>query len=186
MIKNKMSNHKNKIIFITGGAKSGKSSLALKPASLYSVKKAYIATAEPLDAEMLERIDRHKRQRGLDWDVFEEPLKIGDSIKKIMGEYPFIIIDCLTLWVSNLLTRQDNERFIEKELQKLITVLDLFHNNYGSQLIIVSNEVGMGIVPDNTLSRRFMDIAGMLNQKVAEIADEVYLTVSGIPVKIKG
>lgn len=181
-----MSNYKNRIIFITGGAKSGKSSLALKPASLYSGRKAYIATAEPLDAEMLQRIDRHKRQRGHDWDVYEEALKIGDTIKDIMDKYPFIVLDCLTLWASNLLTRQDDERFIEKELEEFISALNLFQNNYGSQLIIVSNEVGMGIVPDNALSRRFRDIAGMLNQKVAEIADEVYLAISGIPVKIKG
>lgn len=177
---------KNKIIFITGGAKSGKSSLALKPASLYSGRKAYIATAEPLDLEMLEKIDRHKNQRGLDWDVFEEPLLIGDTIKSIIGKYPFIVLDCLTLWVSNLLTRQDDERFIESELQNFINALDEFQKNYGCQLVIVSNEVGMGIVPDNALSRRFRNIAGMLNQKVAEIADEVYLAISGIPVKIKG
>ncbi len=181
-----MTHHKSKIIFITGGARSGKSSLALKPASLYSGKKAYIATAEPLDPEMEERINKHRRQRGNDWDVFEEPIKIADCIKLTMGKYPFIVLDCLTIWVSNLLTRQNDEKTIETELERFITALNLFRDTFDSQLIIVSNEIGMGIVPDNTLSRRFRDMAGVLNQKVADIADEAYLAVSGLPLKIKG
>lgn len=181
-----MSEYKGGIIFITGGARSGKSTFALKLASSNEGKKAYIATAEPLDPEMEERIDKHREQRGNDWSVFEESIKIGDSIKEIMGEYSLIVLDCLTLWVSNLLTRQNDEKTIETELERFIAALKLFQNTAGSQLIIVSNEVGLGIVPDNALSRRFRDIAGMLNQKVAEIADEAYLVVSGLPLKIKG
>ncbi len=176
----------SRIIFITGGARSGKSSLALKPASLYTGKKAYIATAEPLDSEMCERIDLHKRQRGSGWHVIEEPLNIPDVIRKLMGEYPLIVLDCLTLWVSNLLTGQYEEMFIETEFQRLIKTLESFKMTPGSQLIIVSNEVGLGIVPDNALARRFRDKAGILNQMVVELADEVYLAVSGIPLRIKG
>ena len=181
-----MSADRSRIILITGGARSGKSSLALKPASLSPCKKAYLATGEPLDPEMLERIDKHKMQRGKDWDLLEEPIKIGNAIERLMGEYSMIVLDCLTLWVSNLLTRQNDEIAIEREYQNFMAALKLFQSTEGSRLIIVSNEVGMGIVPDNTLSRRFRDIAGTLNQRVAEIADEVYLAVSGIPLKIKG
>jgi adenosylcobinamide kinase/adenosylcobinamide-phosphate guanylyltransferase len=176
----------SRVIFITGGARSGKSSLALKPASMCAGKKAYIATAEPLDSEMLKRIKRHKAQRGDGWDVIEEPLKITDVIEKIMNKYTLIVLDCLTLWVSNLMTGEHDDANIEEEYKSFIKVLNLFKRTDGLQLIVVSNEIGMGIVPDNPLARRFRDQAGKLNQIVAETADEVYLVVSGIPVRIKG
>jgi len=176
----------SRVIFITGGARSGKSSLALKPAFMCAGKKAYIATAEPLDSEMLDRIERHKAQRGDGWDVIEEPLKITDVIEKIINKYTLIVLDCLTLWVSNLMTGEHDDANIEEEYKSFIKVLNLFKRTDGSQLIIVSNEIGMGIVPDNPLARRFRDQAGKLNQIVAETADEVYLVVSGIPVRIKG
>lgn len=181
-----MSAKNGKIILITGGARSGKSAFALRQASLYSGKKAYIAAAEPLDNEMQERIEKHKIQRGKEWDAFEEPIKIADVIRETMGRYPVIVLDCLTLWLSNLLTRQNDEEIVKIELEDFITALKSFQSLSGSQLIIVSNEVGMGIVPDNALSRRFRDLAGVLNQKVAELADEAYLLVSGMPIKIKG
>lgn len=177
---------KGKIIFITGGARSGKSSFALKHASVYSGKKAYIATAEPLDNEMQERIEKHRIQRGKEWDAFEEPIMIADVIREIMGRYPVIVLDCLTLWLSNLLTRQNDENIVEAELEKFAAVLKSFQGSSGSQLFIVSNEVGMGIVPDNALSRRFRDMAGVLNQRAAEAADEAYLVVSSMPLRIKG
>ncbi|MCX8030148.1 MAG: bifunctional adenosylcobinamide kinase/adenosylcobinamide-phosphate guanylyltransferase [Thermodesulfovibrionales bacterium] len=181
-----MINQRNKIIFIIGGAKSGKSSIALKHASSHLGKKAYIATAEPLDSEMFERIQIHKKQRDSGWEVFEEPLLISNTVNSVKGKYASIILDCLTLWISNLLTKQDDRGFVEQEMQNFINAINNFKNGYGCQLVIVSNEVGMGIVPDNSLARLFRDIAGSINQQVAEVADEVYLAVSGIPLKIKG
>ncbi len=193
-----------KIIFILGGARSGKSTYALKEASKFSGKKVYIATAEALDEEMKERIEKHKRERGKDWDSYEEPLKISDVIKKIVGKYSVIVIDCLTLWLSNVMHAGLN---IETEIEHLISSLATIHPstnqpyfNKTMKLIppllkgcggdyqviyIVSNEVGLGIVPENEISRRFRDMAGLLNQKIAGVADKVYMVVAGIPIKIK-
>jgi adenosylcobinamide kinase/adenosylcobinamide-phosphate guanylyltransferase len=185
-----------KIIFITGGAKSGKSAYALINATRISGDKAYIATAEALDEEMRERIENHKGQRGKEWDTFEEPLKIAKVIKEIEGKYTAIVLDCLTLWLSNILIRTQNTKnrtvTVEMEIEGLLDSLSLFKKSPvcggGSgfcSLYIVSNEVGMGIVPENDMARKFRNIAGILNQKVAEISDEVYVVVAGIPVKIK-
>jgi len=193
-----------KIIFILGGARSGKSTYALKEASKFSGKKMYIATAEALDEEMKERIEKHKRERGKDWDAYEEPLKIAEVIKKTEGRYQIIVVDCLTLWLSNVMHAGLN---IETEIEHLISSLATIHSstnqpyfNKTMKLIpplikgsggdyqviyIVSNEVGMGIVPENEISRRFRDMAGLLNQKIAGVADKVYMVVAGIPIKIK-
>lgn len=168
-----------KIVFITGGARSGKSSFAMAEASKINGKKAYIATAEALDEEMRQRIENHKRQRGNDWVTYEEPLKIAEVIKEIKGKYSVILIDCLTLWLSNIMHIDLN---IKAEIEHLISSLVTCRF---SLVIIVSNEVGMGIVPDNELSRKFRDMAGLLNQKIAATSDEVYMVVAGIPVKIK-
>ena len=187
----------NKIIFITGGARSGKSAYALSNATRISGDKTYIATAEALDKEMRERIEKHKRQRGKEWDTFEEPLKIAKVIKEIEGKYTAIVLDCLTLWLSNILIRTQNTEnrteTVEMEIEGLLDSLSLFKKSPvcggGSgfcSLYIVSNEVGMGIVPENDMARKFRDTAGFLNQRVAEIAHEVYLLISGIALKVKG
>lgn len=169
-----------KVTFVIGGARSGKSSFALKEASKCSGQKAYIATAQALDDEMKERIERHKRERGDEWNTFEEPLKIAGLIPDLAGKYKVVLLDCLTIWLSNsMMTDAD----VKNEIEELINTLRITH--YASRLFIVSNEVGMGIVPENKLARQFRDLAGMLNQKVAEIADEVYLVTAGIPIKIK-
>ena len=170
-----------KITFITGGARSGKSSFAMAEASKINGKKAYIATAEALDEEMRKRIENHKRQRGNDWVTYEEPIKIAKVIKEIKGKYSLIIIDCLTLWLSNIM---HSDLDIIDEIENLIDTLRV--TRHASRIYIVSNEVGMGIVPENDMARRFRDISGILNQKVAEVSDEVYLLVAGIPMKIKG
>jgi len=183
----------SKIIFITGGARSGKSSFALNEASKIKGQKAYIATAEALDSEMKKRIERHKKGRGNDWDTFEEPIKIADLIKTVGDKYKVVLVDCLTLWLSNILTRAQNTehrtQIIEDNIQRLIDVSkDFSVCSLGSgfcNLYVVSNEVGMGIVPDNKLAREFRDWAGFLNQKIAETADEVYLVTAGIPMRIK-
>ncbi|MFA6055505.1 MAG: bifunctional adenosylcobinamide kinase/adenosylcobinamide-phosphate guanylyltransferase [Thermodesulfovibrionales bacterium] len=168
-----------KITFITGGAKSGKSSFALKQASSIAGKKAYIATAEALDEEMRKRIEDHRKQRGKEWDTFEEPLMIAEVIKKIGGQYDTLVLDCLTLWLSNVMHANLNT---EAEIERLISSL-LSHQ---TSVFIVSNEVGMGIVPENEMARKFRDMTGMLNQKLAGAADEVYIVVAGIPLRIKG
>ncbi|MDP3297620.1 MAG: bifunctional adenosylcobinamide kinase/adenosylcobinamide-phosphate guanylyltransferase [Thermodesulfovibrionia bacterium] len=168
----------SKIIFIIGGARSGKSSFALKEASNISGKKAYIATAEALDSEMKGRIEKHRKDRGNNWDVYEEPLKISDVLSDIKTKYDVVVIDCLTLWLSNLM---HSNKDIKSEIESFCSSLFTVH----CPLFTVSNEVGMGIVPDNKLAREFRDLAGFLNQKIAEIADEVYVVTAGIPVKIK-
>lgn len=197
-----------KIVFIIGGARSGKSSFAMKEAEKTAGRKAYIATAQAFDNEMKERIKKHKMERGADWDTFEEPEKIVDALLNLAGRYQIILLDCLTLWLSNLLpgtqstehrtqtedkvkNKEQRQELVEGSVQELVDSLKHLQKVCapGSEfcvLFVVSNEVGMGIVPENELARRFRDLAGMLNQKVAEIADEVYLVTAGIPVKIKG
>lgn len=168
-----------KIIFITGGARSGKSRFAVAEASKIKSKKLYIATAQALDEEMKERIEKHKKHRGKDWDTHEEPLDIVDVIKKNKDEYSVMVVDCLTLWLSNLM---HSNKDTEQEIDCFVSSL----SNINCTLFFVSNEVGMGIVPENELARKFRDIAGVLNQKIAAISDEVYLVTAGIPIKIKG
>ncbi|MEK6528079.1 MAG: bifunctional adenosylcobinamide kinase/adenosylcobinamide-phosphate guanylyltransferase [Nitrospirota bacterium] len=169
----------NKIIFITGGARSGKSAFALKKASEISGRKAYIATAEALDNEMKKRIEKHKNDRGNNWDTYEEPVKIAELIKTVGDKYKVVLVDCLTLWLSNLI---HTGREVNKEIESFISSLVTHHS---SLIFIVSNEVGMGIVPDNKMAREFRDWAGFLNQKIAGISDEVYLIAAGIPLRIK-
>ena len=175
---------KQKVIFVTGGAKSGKSSFVLNEAEKHEGQKAFIATAEALDEEMVNRIEKHKGQRGEDWNTYEEPLRISEVIKKIEGRYGAIVVDCLTLWLSNLMHADLD---ITQEIENLVEVL----RNSGlrtpnSGLFLVSNEVGTGIVPDNKLAREFRDLAGTMNQRVAGVSDEVFMVVAGIPVKVKG
>lgn len=168
-----------KITFILGGARSGKSSYAEGIALDSKRKKIYVATAAVLDKEMEERIEKHRLQRGDDWDLVETPLDIAKQIKSSDYENSVILVDCLTLWLSNLL---HNEMNITEQINILIESL----KSTQADMVLVSNEVGLGIVPENALARQFRDYAGILHQKVAEIADEVVLVVAGIPMKIKG
>lgn len=179
-----------------GGARSGKSSFALLEASKIEGQKAYIATAEVLDEEMKERIEKHIFERGGEWDTYEEPLKIDAVLSEVKDTYNVVLLDCLTMWLSNLLIRKPGTKkrikTVEECIIKFIDAMRQLKNSsvstpvFGlSVLYIVSNEVGMGIVPENKVARHFRDLAGMLNQKIAEIAHEVYLVTAGIPVKIK-
>jgi len=178
------------ITFVLGGARSGKSRFALEKASVCKGKKIYIATAQAIDDEMKERIEKHKEERSEEWATLEEPLNITTLISDIHRSYDVILLDCLTLWLSNLLLDGED---IEVEIASLIDALRITpacagataDRHHASRIFIVSNEVGLGIVPDNALSRRFRDLSGYLNQKMAAIADEVYLITAGIPVKIK-
>ena len=172
----------NKLIFITGGCRSGKSQFAQDYANRHFHKKLYLATCEPLDEEMVKRIEDHKKRRGSDWQTVEEPIKIAEAIKQHKHGTEVILLDCITLWLSNLLMRQQSDHEVMKEVSRLTDTV----NQGQLSLIFVSNEVGMGIVPVEPLGRRFRDLAGMANQKIAEAAQTVVFMVSGIPMFLKG
>lgn len=183
-----------KIIFVTGGARSGKSSFVIGEASRCSGKKVVIATAEALDEEMRERIRNHRLQRGDEWETCEEPVHLVDILKRVRDSHDVIVIDCLTIWLSNLLVREGfhdvDRQTAEESIATFIGALTEMKEDQrqapgARRLYIVSNEVGMGIVPENRLARQFRDLAGTLNQKVAAAADEVYLVTAGIPMAIK-
>jgi adenosylcobinamide kinase/adenosylcobinamide-phosphate guanylyltransferase len=171
----------NRTLFITGGARSGKSAFAERISAERPGKRAYLATAQALDAEMVARIEHHRKRRGDAWDTFEEPLAVAELIDKLNGRYEVLLLDCLTLWLSNVIARHDDDRSIST----LVESLSLAVRRFPGTAIVVSNEVGLGIVPDNALARRFRDIAGFANQLLAQAADEVFFLAAGIPVKIK-
>jgi adenosylcobinamide kinase/adenosylcobinamide-phosphate guanylyltransferase len=172
---------RGRIYFITGGARSGKSGFAEKLALDLPGRRAYVATAQALDEEMAARIAKHQKDRGAAWDTFEEPLAIPDLLRKLSDRYPVMLLDCLTLWLSNVMAHTENDGQVLTRTEDLVCAV----KEYRGSSIIVSNEVGLGIVPDNPLARKFRDLAGMLNQTVARAADEVYFTAAGIPIKIK-
>ncbi|HXX33216.1 MAG TPA: bifunctional adenosylcobinamide kinase/adenosylcobinamide-phosphate guanylyltransferase [Thermodesulfobacteriota bacterium] len=171
-----------KIILITGGCRSGKSRFALDYANQHFSKKLFLATCEALDEEMAQRIAHHKKMRSPEWETIEEPVEIVDKIRRYGDEVEVILLDCITLWLSNLLMRRKGDSEIMKEISALIDTLQ----EKQTSLIFVSNEVGMGIVPADPLSRRFRDLSGMTNQKIAEAADTAIFMVSGIPIFLKG
>lgn len=170
-----------KIIFILGGARSGKSRFAIKLAKERAKKVAFIATCQPKDLEMKKRINIHKKARPRNWQSFEEPEDLSLLLKRIGSKFEVIVIDCLTLWVSNLLIKGLKEYLIKNKVNKMLAIL----RRIRGKSIIVSNEVGLGIVPENKLARDFRDIAGRINQIIAEKSDEVFFLVSGIPLRIK-
>jgi len=168
------------LAFVIGGIKSGKTKFALKKAEeLNNGKLYYIATARAVDEEMKDRIERHKRERGEKWITIEEPIEVDGVLKKI-PKGSIIIIDCLTTWLTNLLIEnydvEEKTNILLDILLKTKTDLDLF---------LISNEVGLGIIPDNPLARKFIDLSGNLHQKVAQIADEVYFILCGCEIKVK-
>ena len=168
------------IILITGGARSGKSRYAEQRSTELGSRRLYVATAEAKDEEMAQRIAEHKRRRGDEWTTIEEAVQLAEALLTQRGRTDCALVDCITLWVSNLLLRRDTKYAEEKveELLKILPRLD-FH------IILVTNEVGWGIVPDNPLARQFRDLAGWTNQRIAAIANEVVLTVAGIPTVVK-
>ena len=165
------------IILITGGARSGKSVRAEARARSFAGKPVYIATAEALDGEMRERITRHRARRANEWKEYETPLELVAALAATDGGGARLV-DCLTLWLSNLMHAN---RDWEREGVRLVETLRGQHG----PVVLVSNEVGLGIVPDNALARRFRDAAGILNQMVARVADEVEFVVAGLPMRVK-
>ena len=170
-----------KITLILGGARSGKSSYALNLAKKYK-KVAFIATCVGLDREMRERIKLHKESRPAHWKTFEEPRDLVRLIRELSDSFDCILIDCLTLLVSNLVLSGDKQEEVLKKIKEIIFVL----GKKKARIILVSNEVGLGLVPVNKLGRDFRDIAGRVNQLVADKSDKVFFTLSGIALKIKG
>ncbi len=170
-----------KITFILGGARSGKSSYALGLAKKSKGKVIFIATCQPKDAEMKKRIKAHKRARPLSWQTVEEYINIDQAIEKTSGKCVCLVIDCLTLWVSNLILAGYNQDKIADKINKVLSSL----KKIKAKAIIVSNEVGLGIVPQNKLGRYFRDAAGRINQIVVGQADEVFFMLSGLPLKLR-
>lgn len=168
------------LVFVIGGIKSGKTKFALKKAEgLNNSKLYYIATARAIDEEMKVRIERHKIERGEKWITIEEPIDI-DAVLQTIPKGSVIIIDCLTTWLTNLLIENYD---VEEKTNKLIDILLKIKTNL--DLFLISNEVGLGIIPDNPLGRKFIDLSGNLHQKVAQIADEVYFILCGCEIKVK-
>lgn len=168
----------NGLTLVLGGARSGKSAYALKLGESLAGPRVYLATGQAGDAEMALRIDRHKEERGDGWKTVEEPKEVVPIIEKSDG---VVLIDCLTLWISNLLFAGLGDG----EIIKMAESLALASSSTGARVIAVSNEVGLGIVPDNALARRFRDLSGATNRLMAERATEVWFVAAGIPLKMK-
>jgi len=167
------------ILLITGGARSGKSRYAEARAASLGSRRLYIATAEAGDEEMAQRIAAHRKRRGEAWTTVEEPVRLTETLLEARHCADCALVDCLTLWLSNLLFH--HEKNIEEKIEALAQALP----RLDFSVVLVTNEVGAGIVPDNPLARRFRDLAGWTNQRLAAVADEVVLMVAGIPMIVK-
>ncbi len=166
-----------KSILITGGARSGKSTLAERWTLEAGQRPIYIATCRVRDDEMAARVAEHQARRGAEWQTIVEPIHVVEALERTDGQGPRLV-DCLTLWLSNLMEDDMDPEAEAARLAKAIVA-------QSSPVVIVTNEVGLGIVPENALARRFRDAQGRLNQTIAEVAGEVYLAVSGLPLKVK-
>ena len=173
-------------IFITGGTRSGKSLFAEQRALEFGEPLCYLATAQALDGEMDERITVHQARRGTTWHTVEEPLQLPLALANCDNRYAAILVDCLTLWLTNLLLLDEKPgRESEQRIIAEVEELSLTLSAMTTPVIIVSNEVGMGIVPEHRLGRIFRDVAGQANQIIAATASEAWLVASGIPIKLK-
>ncbi|MBL8663495.1 MAG: bifunctional adenosylcobinamide kinase/adenosylcobinamide-phosphate guanylyltransferase [Candidatus Odyssella sp.] len=168
-----------KVMLITGGARAGKSRYAERLMAARPARHAVIATATAGDAEMAERIARHRAERDKTWETIEQPISVRSAIRNSARPDRIVLVDCLTLWISNLMAEQ---RDIEVEMQGLVGTLKIA----AGPVIIVSNEVGLGIVPDNALARAFRDNLGRANQLVAAAAEVAVFMAAGIPIVLKG
>ena len=169
-----------RIVLIGGGARSGKSRFALKYATHLGARRLFVATAVAGDEEMRGRIDRHRRERGDGFVTREEPLALVEALSEA-ASFDVVVIDCLTLWLSNLLLESMPEAAIERRIEELVGVL----KEAEPDVVLVTNEVGLGIVPEHALARRFRDLAGRAHQELAEVADEVYLGAMGCLLRLK-
>jgi adenosylcobinamide kinase / adenosylcobinamide-phosphate guanylyltransferase len=171
---------KSRIVLVTGGARSGKSRYAEERGRATGGRLLYIATAEARDDEMARRIAAHRGRRGADWTTVEAPVEIARALTANRGRFDAVLVDCVTLWLSNLLERAD-ESAIEGAVDAFIAAA----HDFGAPVFVVTNELGSGIVPESALARKFRDVAGWMNQRLAAAADEVVLMVAGLPVVVK-
>jgi len=170
----------NRHVLVLGGARSGKTGFAERLAMRAGSKPAYLATAAALDGEMRERIRTHQQQRSGRFATVEEPVELPGAILRAAQQHDVILVDCLTLWITNLLGASFDVAAAVEELGAVLAEVET------SRVILVSNEVGLGIVPDNALARMFRDLAGSAHQRLAEICDDVYFVVAGLPLTLKG
>ncbi|MGI9407768.1 MAG: bifunctional adenosylcobinamide kinase/adenosylcobinamide-phosphate guanylyltransferase [Hyphomicrobiaceae bacterium] len=166
------------LTLVLGGARSGKSAFVEKLVAESGLNKIYIATGEARDDEMKDRIAMHRARRGSDWTTVEAPLDLADAIVAHASAAAIVLVDCLTLWISNLL-------MAERDLDTAFDDLAGRMGDIAGPVVLVSNEVGLGIVPENALARRFRDAQGQLNQRMAALADEVYFLAAGLPTTLK-
>jgi len=172
---------KKMLQLILGGARSGKSRLAEKLASDSQLAVTYIATSQPLDGEMNARVAHHRARRPAEWALIEEPIALARVLRENAGAERCLLVDCLTLWLTNLLMLDDAAR-LAAEREALLDGLA----SLPGEIIFVSNETGMGVVPLGELTRRYVDEAGWLHQALAERCQRVVLTVAGLPLTLKG
>jgi len=183
---------KSQIILCSGGARSGKSEFAERLALATAGRKAYVATGQAFDEEMIDRIKKHQERRGEIWNNFEVPLHLAIEWQNISQTADVILIDCLTMFTTNHMMahgsiqgQQDANQLEATVLTELETLLASIKSCEGKTVIFVTNEIGLGIVPDNKLARYFRDIAGRVNRTVAAAADKLYLTISGVTIELK-
>jgi adenosylcobinamide kinase / adenosylcobinamide-phosphate guanylyltransferase len=170
------------VTLITGGARSGKSAHALALAQQAAgTRRFFIATAEALDYEMRERITHHRTNRSADFATIEEPIAIGAALSKLASRADIVVVDCLTLWISNLLMTRCGDEEILDEARELAATM----TGAPFASIVVTDEVGAGIVPENAMARRFRDLLGWTNQAIAQNAERVLLMVAGYPLRVK-
>ena len=177
-----------KIVLVTGGSRSGKSTFAEKYAAKYGERVAYIATAQVYDEEMQYRVDLHQQRRPSAWKTYECPFGAETAIRDASREHDMILFDCITLYITNTLLQDYREQEIAQHYEIVTTAIDrLIESAQASDgtVIFVTNEVGSGIVPSGALSREYRDLAGLANQLIASAADEVYLVTCGLATEIK-
>jgi adenosylcobinamide kinase/adenosylcobinamide-phosphate guanylyltransferase len=165
-------------MLVLGGARSGKSRYAQELAEAGSERLVFVATGQAFDAEMTDRIRRHQADRDNRWTTLEAPIDLAGAIREGDGDNTVLLVDCLTLWASNLLLGEEDA---EAHLAALLAAIGAAR----ARVLLVANEVGLGIVPDNALARQFRDLAGTINQRVAAAVDRVHMTVAGIPIVVK-
>ena len=183
---------KSTIILCSGGARSGKSEFAEQLALSLKGRKAYVATGQAFDDEMKDRIKKHQLRRGKEWITFEIPLHLHKNWEQIKNVSDVILIDCLTMFTSNhvfahgdINTQEDSNRIESIILEELRLLLQEINNSNDKTVIFVTNEIGLGIVPENKLARYFRDITGRVNREVACAANKMYLTISGVTIELK-
>ena len=177
-------NVEKQLILVLGGARSGKSACA-EGLARQGERTLFVATAEALDDDMRQRILKHRKQRPAAWDTLEEPLDPVAAIPSALSGHDTLLLDCLTVWISNLLLAQGDEDHVETEiLARVGALLDLYGQT-NARWILVSNEVGLGVVPASSLGRRYRDLLGRANRLVASRADKVYLMVAGLALELK-